>query len=270
VTLEAAARKIPWQALLSELIGVALLLLFGLSFVILMFGRGSPMASIVPNEGARRAITGFLFGTVGGLIALSRVGKVSGAHINPVVTLGFWLMGKIKPGDAAAYVLAQLLGAAVGCLPLLAWGAFGRTVAFGATLPGDGFSTRTVLLGEVVTTFALIAGLCVFLGFRPLRRFTPALMPPLYSFMVWAEAPISGTSTNPARSFGPAIVSGRWDGFWIYWIGPILGALLAVVVCSRIARRISIAKLYHFDSDPHRIFGRVAPSDSGSPARGKR
>jgi len=261
---------IPWPALLSEMVGVALLLAFGLSFVIVMFGAGSPMADLVPDEGARRAVTGFLFGTMGGLIALSRVGKVSGAHINPAVTLGFWLMGKIEPRTAVGYVAAQLVGAAIGCLPLLAWGAMGRTVAFGATLPGEGYATRTVVIGEIVTTFALVAGLCVFLGFRPLRPFAPALMPPLYAFMVWAEAPISGTSTNPARSLGPAIVSGRWDGFWIYWIGPLLGTLLAIVVCSHLAKRISIAKLYHFDSDPHRVFGRVNPSDLGAAASGKR
>ena len=85
---------------------------------------------------------------------------------------------------------------ALGALPLLAWGSMGRSVAFGATLPGEGYPVGTVLLGEVVTTFALVAGLCVFLGFRRLRPFTPALFPFLYAFMVWAEAPISGTSTE--------------------------------------------------------------------------
>jgi aquaporin Z len=270
VTSQSQPRRSLWPAFLSEFVGVALLLLFGLSLVILMFGAGSPMPLLIPSEGARRAVTGFLFGAVGALIALSRIGIVSGAHINPVVTLGFSLMGKIEPLTALGYVIAQLAGSVIGSLPLLAWGAMGRSVAFGATLPGAGYATRTVVMGEVVTTFALVAGLCVFLGFRPLRRFTPALIPPLYSYMVWAEAPISGTSTNPARSLGPAIISGRWEGFWIYLIGPLLGAFIAIVVCSRIAKRISVAKLYHFDSDPHRIFGRVSPSDLGAPASEKR
>lgn len=247
----------PWPAFWSELVGTGLLLLLGLSVVILMFGAGSPMAGIVPGVGVRRAITGFLFGTVGALITISPVGKESGAHINPVVTLGFWLMGKIEPRAALGYVVAQLVGASLGVLPLLAWGEMGRSVAFGATLPGEGYTRATVVMGEVITTFALVAGLCVFIGFRPLRPFTPALMPPLYSVAVYLETEVSGTSTNPARSLGPALLSGRWEGFWIYWVGPLVGTLLAIVACSRLAKRISVAKLYHFDSDPHRVFHRV-------------
>jgi aquaporin Z len=234
----------------SELIGTAL--------VILMFGSGSPIIRVVPSDGVRRLITGFLFGTTGALIALSPIGRESGAHINPVVTLGFWLMGKMDAGVAIGYVLAQLAGACLGALPLLAWGSMGRSVAFGASLPGEGCSIGLVLLGEVVTTFALIAGLCIFLGFRKLRPFTPAIFPFLYAFMVWAESPISGTSTNPARSLGPAILSGEWQGWWIYWVGPLIGTLVAVVVFSFLAKRITVAKLYYFDSDRHRMFHRAA------------
>ena len=67
--------------------------------------------------------------------------------------------------------------------------------------------------------------------------------------MVPLEAAISGTSTNPARSFGPAVISGQWDGWWIYLIGPLTGALLASLACSLLAKRITIAKLYHFDGE---------------------
>jgi aquaporin Z len=206
----------------------------------------------------RQAITGFLFGCVGGSIALSRVGKESGAHINPAVTLGFWLMRKLDTPLALGYVLAQLTGAALGSLPLLAWGTIGRSVDFGATVPGPSYAISTALFGEVATTFALVAGLCVFLGFRPLRRFTPFLMPPLYGVMVPLEAALSGTSTNPARSFGPAVISGQWDGWWIYWAGPFLGTLAAILVCSALAKRIEEAKLYHFESERRRLFHHVA------------
>ena len=92
-------RRIPWALFASELIGTAVLVLVGLSLVILMFGAGSPMARLIPSEGLRRLITGFLFGTTGACIALSPVGKVSGAHINPVVTLAFRLMGKLDLQD---------------------------------------------------------------------------------------------------------------------------------------------------------------------------
>jgi aquaporin Z len=248
----------PWRVFLSELIGTALLVLVGLSLVIFMFGTGTPMAQLIPSEGIRRLITGFLFGTTGASIALSPVGKVSGAHINPVVTLAFRLMGKLDLPTTLGYIAAQLIGAIMGSLPLLLWGTMGKSVAFGATLPGSGFTFSTVLLGEVITTFAMVTLLAVFLGYRKIRPFTPALFPPLYAIMVWAESPISGTSTNPARSLGPAIISGQWDGWWIYWIGPIAGMLLAVLACSALAKRIEVAKLYHFDSDHDRLFRRMA------------
>jgi aquaporin Z len=250
----------PWRLFVSELAGTAVLLLVGLSIVILMWGEGGPGARLVPNEALRRAVTGFLFGTTGGAIALSAVGRTSGAHINPAVTLAFWLMGKISAGTAAVYVAAQLIGAGLGCLPLLAWGALGRSAAFGATLPGARYGTRDVLLGEAVTTFALVILLCVFLGFRKLRRFTPFTMPILYGVMVFLEAPVSGTSTNPARSFGPALVSGRWDGWWIFWAGPILGTLAATLAGSALGKRIEVAKLYYFETERDRLLRRTPVS----------
>lgn len=249
--------SIPWQALASELIGTAVLLLVGLSVVVMMFGSGSPLVDAIPREDVRRAVTGFLFGSTGALIALSPVGRESGAHINPAVTLGFWLMGKLDGRVAVGYVLAQLAGAVLGVLPLLAWGSMGRSVAYGATVPGSGYSIWVALGGEVITTFALIAGMCIFLGYQKLRPFTPALFPFLYAFMVWVEAPLSGTSTNPARSLGPSIVAGEWKGWWIYWVGPLIGTVTAIVAFSFLAKRISVAKLYYFESDPHRLFFRA-------------
>jgi aquaporin Z len=241
--------RFPWRLFLSELTGTALLLLSGLSLVIFMFGAHSPVLWVVVNEGWRRRITGFVFGTFGALISLSRVGKESGAHINPVVTLAFFLMGKLDARTAAVYVLGQLTGAVLGCVPLLAWGAMGRSVAFGATLPGQTYPLRTVLLGEIVTTFCLITLLCVFIGFRGLRRFTPAMIPVLFAIMSYWEAPISGTSCNPARSVGPALISGQWHGWWIYWAGPLIGTLLAILLCNALALKVEVAKLYHFETD---------------------
>jgi aquaporin Z len=251
------AQRVPWQPILAELVGTALLMLIGLSIVIVMSGAGSPVARLVPDEGLRRLITGFLFGTTGAVITLSPVGKESGAHLNPVVTWGFWLMGKLDARAALSYVAAQLVGASIGSLPLLCWGAIGRSVAFGATLPGAGYALRSVVIGEVITTFALISVLCIFIGFRRLRPFTPASLPFLYAVMVYVEAPLSGTSTNPARSFGPALISAEWQGWWIYWIGPALGTFAAVLVFSFLAKRIEVAKLYYFESDRRRFFARA-------------
>src|SRR5262245_52223652 len=138
--------QVPWRLLFSELIGTAVLLLGGLSLVIFMFGTGSPMERVVPSVVLRQSITGFLFGCVGATIAVSAVGKESGAHINPAVTLGFWLMQKLDARTALGYVIAQLVGAGVGCLPLLAWGSMGRSVSFGATIPGKDYTVETVLM----------------------------------------------------------------------------------------------------------------------------
>jgi len=254
----------PWRLFLCELSGTAVLVLVGLSLVIGMFGTGSPMPQLIPSEGLRRLITGFLFGTTGASIALSVVGQESGAHINPVVTMVFWLFRKLDGRTAAIYVLGQLAGGVIGALPLLAWGAMGRSVAFGATLPGAGYATQAVLLGEIVTTFTMVSLLVIFIGFRRLRPFTPGIFPPLYAIMVYLESPISGTSTNPARSLGPAIISGQWQGWWIFWMGPLIGAFLAALACSLLAKRITVAKLYHFDSDRDGLFRRMSSSSLGA------
>ena len=247
-------KDLPWDKFLAEFIGTGVLLLAGLSLVIAMYGAGSPIAARIPDMHTRMIISGFIFGAIGGSIALSNVGKVSGAHINPVVTLGFWLMGKITTPVAIGYVVAQLAGAIVGCLPLLLWGAMGQSIDFASTVPGTGYSTTAALIGEVVTTFGLVSALCIFIGYRPFRRFTPAMIPFLYAFMVPLEAPISGTSTNPARSLGPAVISGQWDGWWIYWLGPLLGMVVAILFFSFLGLKVEQAKLYHFESDDRKAF----------------
>ena len=167
------SQPFPWRLFWSELIGTALLLLVGLSLVILMFGSGSPMAEIIPDVKLRQAITGFCFGGTGALIALSVIGKESGAHINPAVTMTFWLFNKIETRLAAAYVAAQLTGAVIGTLPLMIWGQMGRSLSFGATTPGAGYSTQDALLGEVITTFIMVSLLVIFIGFRQIRACTP-------------------------------------------------------------------------------------------------
>jgi aquaporin Z len=243
-----------WKALLAEFFGTALLVAGGLTVVIVMFGAGSPIAELLPNLKVRQAITGFLFGSIGATIAISFLGRISGAHINPAVTLVFWLFHKIDPRTATGYIIAQLAGGIVGALPLLLWGEMGRSVSFGATLPGESYSTISALAGEIVTTFAMVSLLILFVAFRSIRSYTPMLFPIIYCIMVPLEAAISGTSTNPARSLGPATISGEWHSWWIYWVGPLTGALLASIACSLLARKITSAKLYHFDGTSDKMF----------------
>ncbi len=255
------------KALLAELVGTGLLVSVGLSIVIAMFGERSPMMSLIPDPGIRRIVTGFLFGSTGALVALSWVGKTSGAHINPAVTFGFWVMKKMQGTRAAGYVLAQCIGAVLGALPLLLWGGIGRSVDYGATIPGAGFGLWGALAGEILTTFALVVGLLLFIGHKRLAQWTPLLFPFLYAVMVYLEAPISGTSTNPARSLGPAVISGMWQGWWIYLVGPIVGAWLGTLIPKLTILRhfeIKVAKTYHFGHDPHGIFHHV-PGQMAAP-----
>jgi aquaporin Z len=251
--------KIPWTLFASEFIGTALLVLIGLSFVILDFGKGSFMISLIPDPGTRRLITGFLFGSTGALIAVSWIGKESGAHINPAVTLAFWSHGKISFSHAAGYIFAQLTGGILGALPLLLWGKTGSSIYYGSTFPGSGYTAWTALSGELLTTFIMVLLLFIFVGNKRLRNYTPLIFPIIYAIMVFAEAPISGTSTNPARTLGPAVISDYWSAWWVYWIGPVAGALAAVAVYTFSWFKkfeIDVAKLYHFELDRHGIFKR--------------
>ncbi len=247
-----------WKPVLAEFVGTALLVTVGVSIVILDFGKGSPVAAWLPSAGARRLLTGFLFGCTGAAIAVSWVGKVSGAHINPVVSGAFWMLGKLRGRHALANMVAQCAGGLAGALPLLAWGAMGRSVQFGATTPGPAFGDWMAVAGEVATTVVLIMGLLVFVGHKRLRGFTPAIFPPMYALMVFLEAPVSGTSTNPARSLGPMVMAGVWQGWWVYWVGPVLGMALGVALYKSVLFEnfdVEVAKVYHFAHDPEGLFG---------------
>jgi aquaporin Z len=236
----------------AEFVGTALLVGIGVSVVIIMFGRGSPVPGLLPSPGLRRFLTGGLFGAVAALIAVSVLGRISGAHINPAVTLAFWREGKIAWRDALGYVLAQTAGGVAGALPLLGWGSMGRSVDLGVTLPGAGVSALTALMAEAGVTGLMIVVLFTTAAHPCTRRFTPLTLPLLFSVLVWLETPISGTSANPARSLGPALVADVLQAQWLYVVGPCLGTALAVA-CLRLEitglRRVRAARLFHFHID---------------------
>lgn len=217
--------KSDWKLFVAEAIGTGLLLFFGLSIVIFNWGEGSVVAELIPSEPVRRILTGFLFGTVGCLITISPVGKYSGAHINPAVTLAFWLRGRIRTVTMIGYVISQLIGGVIGCIPLLAWGKQGESVEYAITLPGDA-AIRSAFIGEVIATACLIIYLYIFIGRKRLRNYTPYGIPFLYAILVWLEAPLSGCSTNPARSFAPALIAENFNDHWLYWIAPIIGMII--------------------------------------------
>src|SRR5690349_1659965 len=155
--------KYDYKLFASEAAGTALLLFFGLSIVIFNWGEGSVVAKLIPSPLIRNILTGFMFGCVGCLISLSFVGKISGAHINPAVSIAFWLRGKMKTNAMIGYIVGQMIGAAVGCLPLLfIWGEQGRSIQYGITLPGSAGIGRA-LISEILATACLIFYLYIFI-----------------------------------------------------------------------------------------------------------
>ncbi|MBV8432207.1 MAG: aquaporin [Solirubrobacterales bacterium] len=161
------------------------------------------------------------------LAAILFMGAVSGAHLNPVVSIAFALRRDFPWYRVPFYVFAQLLGATLACLFLLA--IFGNIQHLGATLPGPEYHAWQAFLMEVVLTGGLVS---VILGTASAAQNVGtigALGVGGYIALagLWA-APVSGASMNPARSFGPALVSGDWSSFWVYVAGPALGAGIAV------------------------------------------
>ena len=155
------------------------------------------------------------------------MGAVSGAHLNPVVSLAFAARGDFPWKRVPRYIAAQLIGATLACLFLLA--VFGHVEHLGATLPGPGYHYWQAFMMEIVLTAGLLS---VILGTASAAQNVGtlgALGVGGYIALagLWA-APVSGTSMNPARSFGPALVSGDWSGYWVYLAGPLIGAAIAV------------------------------------------
>jgi aquaporin Z len=242
------------RMLIAEFLGTAALVFFGLSIVILINGEGSVLGKMIPAGFTRRAVTGFLFGSVGCLITISPVGKISGAHINPAVSIGFYLRHKMKFHAMMGYMISQMAGAAAGALPLLFWGNQGKSIQYGMTTSGS-YDWTAALTGEIITTFTLIFYLYFFVGTEKLRNYTPYGIPILYCLMVAIEAPYSGCSTNPARSFGPALVSENFLQLWIFCLGPLIGVFLAAVLFGLLRLKkyyaLESARVSYFNAPTH-------------------
>ena len=160
--------------------------------------------------------------TVMGIILST--GAISGAHLNPAVSLAFALRGDFPWKRVPGYIVLQLVGATLACLFLFA--VFGNVEHLGATLPGPGYTDWQALLMEIVLTFGLVN---VILGTASAAQNVGAIAALGVGGYIalaglWA-APVSGASMNPVRSFGPALVSGDWTSYWVYVVGPVVGAL---------------------------------------------
>jgi aquaporin Z len=168
--------------------------------------------------------------TAPGLMVMAIIlfmGAVSGAHLNPAVTLGFALRGDFPWRRVPGYILAELLGSTLAVL--LLWGMFGKVGSLGATEPGAGISDVQAMVMELILTVGLFS---VILGTASkAQNLGPLSALGVGAYIILAglwSSPISGASMNPARSFGPDLGLGNFAHYWVYVVGPILGAAIAV------------------------------------------
>jgi aquaporin Z len=204
-----------WRRLFSELLGTfALVLVASGGGILHAKGQISLAAAVVAPGLMVMAIILFM-------------GAVSGAHLNPGVSLAFALRGDFPWKRVPGYIVIQLIGATLACLFLRL--VFGNVEHLGATLPGPGYRNWQALLMEIVLTALLVS---VILGTASAAQNVGAIAALGVGGYIalaglWA-APVSGVSMNSARSFGPALASGDWTSYWVYVVGPITGALIAV------------------------------------------
>ena len=205
--------SLEWRRLFSELLGTFMLVLVAAGGGIL-HGKGQiSLAAAVVSPGLMvMAIILFM-------------GAVSGAHLNPGVSLAFAMRGDFPWKRVPGYIVIQLIGATLACLFLEA--VFGNVQHLGATLPGPGYANWQALLMEIVLTATLVS---VILGTASAAQNVGAIAAlGVGGYIALAglwSAPVSGTSMNTARSFGPALVSGDFSSFWVYALGPIAGKAL--------------------------------------------
>lgn len=207
-----------WRESLAEGIG---------TFILVFAGTGAVMVNQISGGAVTHLGISFVFGAVVAALIYG-LGHLSGAHFNPAVTLGFWASGFFPKRRVLPYVLAQSFGAIAASTLLLI--ALGPVVQLGATQPLNGNWLQSLVL-ETVLTFILMF---VILGSGLDRRAPIGFAGLAIGLTVGLEAafmgPITGASMNPARSLGPAFVGGIWQHHWVYWVAPILGAQLAVLV----------------------------------------
>ena len=239
-------RGLHWRIWAAEALGTALLVLGALSAVALMLGDGSPVAELVPSTSVRLLFAGLLVGATVALMAVSPIGRLSGSHLNPAVTLAFGVLGRVGPRDVAAYVVAQLEGALAGALAFhFLWGPIALSVGGGVTHPS--VATPVAVLLEAGMTALLVGTILFFLSHERLARWTPLAVWPLLALLIWKLSGYTGTSLNPARSEGPAVAFSDLSDLWLYLIAPIAGSLAVAAAWRRAgdSMRPKTAKLFH-------------------------
>lgn len=207
-----------WRRLFSEVLGTFLLVTVavGGGMVNARFG-----GDVVPGP-VRAVAPGLMV-----MAIILFMGAVSGAHLNPAVSIAFAMRGNFPWRRVGPYIIAQFAGAVLATLLLI--GLIGKQGSAGLTLPGPGISTGIALAWEALLTTGLVS---VILGTASgAQQLGPIAALGVSSYIILAGlfgGPVSGASMNPARSLGPALVLGDWTAWWAYLLGPLIGALIAV------------------------------------------
>jgi aquaporin Z len=212
----------------------------------------SPLHDVTSNPTVRRILIGLAMGLTAIGLIYSPWGKRSGAHLNPAVTLTFFRLGKVKGGDAFWYVVAQFVGGTVGlwlAAQILGLAIEHPAVNYIVTVPGtDG--AAIAFAAEAVISFGLMLTVLVVSNRPSLNRWTGVFAGLLVATYIAVEAPLSGMSMNPARTFASAFPACLWTDYWIYLIAPLSGMLLAAECYVRVngIHRVLCAKLHHHNS----------------------
>lgn len=200
--------------------------IFG-TFALVFAGTGAIVINDMSGGAVSHAGIALTFGLVV-LAMIYAVGEVSGAHLNPAVTFGFFLARRFPGRRVMPYFISQCIGAflASGLLHLL----FPSNPTLGATVPA-GPALQSLILEFVLTLFLMFVILSVSTGAKEKGITAGIAVGAVIAFEAMFAGPISGASMNPARSLAPAVVSGRLGDLWIYLVAPVLGAAAAVVMC---------------------------------------
>jgi aquaporin Z len=252
-----------WPEYLMEAAEAGLYLFSACVVATLLWHPASPIERYLPSDAVRRMLMGLAMGATIMAIVLSPWGKQSGAHFNPAVTFAFYRLRKVAMWDAVFYCAAQLLGAVAGVAlaSLVLQGAPAhKAVRYAATIPGT-YGDTIAFAAELAISFILMSAILFASNHRVLAPYTHYLAAILAALYIAFESPISGMSTNPARTFGPALFASYWHTLWIYFIAPPVGMLVAaeVFLLVREGKRPYCAKLHHHN-DKRCIFRHSGPN----------
>ncbi|MCP5085980.1 MAG: aquaporin [Rhodobacteraceae bacterium] len=156
-------------------------------------------------------------------------GHISGAHFNPAVTVGLWVGKQIDTANAVAYIVVQLIGGIVGAL-VLAFVLGGTGTGLGETVLADGVSPIQGLVLETILTFFWVNAILNTVVSGRAGNLAPVAIGLTLVFSMLMGGPLTGASLNPARTLGPAVISGNFADIWLYFVGPVLGGVLAALL----------------------------------------